>query len=417
LKTLVLLESDLSKAKYSLFLSALRDRGHSLSLKSRNAQGGHAANLLEFGERVYDNLLVLDDSATINGANGYNSLLEFVDAGGNVLSTVGENASTMMRKFASRMGIRLSEEGVKVESMSGSVDGVVRTAEWSMAANAAPFSDLNADALDAAPLLFDGVALSTKKSAHLAMSLLSARDVYAAKRNEDGSTLPPEKGIFEAGAAIALAAATQTRESARVTFVGSARMLSNALMAGASANGVVAERLSQWTFGERWLIKVKSLEHFSAADTTVTSPTRYRIADEISVIAKLVEYRADCDCEVPFTGATDVELELIRLDAFHREVMSECGEGAYCTTFTLPDTFGVFKVSVDYLRRGLGHATAVEVISVRPFFHNEYDRFLSIATPYYAASFSMIAGFVVFTLAFVFGRVQDGDRDKDEKVW
>jgi oligosaccharyltransferase complex subunit beta len=41
-------------------------------------------------------------------------------------------------------------------------------------------------------------------------------------------------------------------------------------------------------------------------------------------------------------------------------------------------------------------------VSVRPFKHNEYDRYLLTAFPYYASSFSAMAAFFVFSFFYLF---------------
>lgn len=40
-------------------------------------------------------------------------------------------------------------------------------------------------------------------------------------------------------------------------------------------------------------------------------------------------------------------------------------------------------------------------VPVRPFRHNEFERFLTAAYPYYAATASTMAAFFLFTLAFL----------------
>lgn len=73
--------------------------------------------------------------------------------------------------------------------------------------------------------------------------------------------------------------------------------------------------------------------------------------------------------------------------------------------FKLPDVYGVFKFRVNYDR--LGYTTVTEIeegVSVRPLWHNQYERFIVAAYPYYASAFSMLLGFVLFALVFLFSR-------------
>ncbi|CAN0025506.1 unnamed protein product, partial [Discosporangium mesarthrocarpum] len=41
-------------------------------------------------------------------------------------------------------------------------------------------------------------------------------------------------------------------------------------------------------------------------------------------------------------------------------------------------------------------------VSIRPFKHNEYERFILTAYPYYASMLSVMVGFLVFSTFFLF---------------
>ncbi|VDM82722.1 unnamed protein product [Strongylus vulgaris] len=45
-----------------------------------------------------------------------------------------------------------------------------------------------------------------------------------------------------------------------------------------------------------------------------------------------------------------------------------------------------------------------EVVSVRPLLHTQYERFIRSAYPYYASSFSMMVGVVLFSFVFLYYR-------------
>ena len=65
----------------------------------------------------------------------------------------------------------------------------------------------------------------------------------------------------------------------------------------------------------------------------------------------------------------------------------------------VPDVFGVFQLKVTYWRPGYGSLSLVEKVVVRPYRHDEFERFIPAAYPYYASSLSMMLG------SFVFGAV------------
>ncbi len=58
--------------------------------------------------------------------------------------------------------------------------------------------------------------------------------------------------------------------------------------------------------------------------------------------------------------------------------------GRFEAQIRLPDVYGVFTLKVNYKRSGLSYVLAEDQVSIRPFKHNEYPRYLTAAFPYYA---------------------------------
>ena len=69
--------------------------------------------------------------------------------------------------------------------------------------------------------------------------------------------------------------------------------------------------------------------------------------------------------------------------------------------FRIPDDYGVFQFKVDYVRKGLTRLYSTTQFSVRPLSHNQYERFIGSAYPYYASSFSMMFGVFLFSIVFL----------------
>ena len=101
----------------------------------------------------------------------------------------------------------------------------------------------------------------------------------------------------------------------------------------------------------------------------------------------------------PYAG-TDVQMEFVRIDPFVRTTLKKKG-GAFVAEFTIPDVYGVYQFKVDYVRTGLTRLYSTTQYSVRPLKHNQYERFIASAYPYYASSFSMMAGVFVFSIVFL----------------
>lgn len=79
-------------------------------------------------------------------------------------------------------------------------------------------------------------------------------------------------------------------------------------------------------------------------------------------------------------------------------------QGKFYTSFKIPDVYGVFKFVIDYRRNGLTHLELSQQVPVRHFKHNEFERFIVSAYPYYASAFSCMIGFLMFGFVFLYSR-------------
>jgi oligosaccharyltransferase complex subunit beta len=98
--------------------------------------------------------------------------------------------------------------------------------------------------------------------------------------------------------------------------------------------------------------------------------------------------------------ADDIQIAFTMLDPHVRQPLTHDGNGRYSLRFKVPDVYGVFKYVLDYSHRGYSYISLQQVVPVRPYKHDEYERFLLPAYPYYASVLSTMAAF--FLLGFVF---------------
>ena len=134
----------------------------------------------------------------------------------------------------------------------------------------------------------------------------------------------------------------------------------------------------------------------------------YRIKDYLTYSFDLFEFKNNQ--WVPFT-ADDVQLEFVMLDAYVRKTMTHDGKGRFSVTIQAPDAYGIFKFRVMYRRVGLSTITLNTQVSLRPYKHDEYERFILSAFPYYASSFSMMIGVFIITVLFL---VTDKKKKKEQ---
>ena len=234
-ETLVVVDDDYSKYRYSRFFKSLKRRGHRLSIK---AASDRSIKLLEFGESLYSNLILLSPSSAQIGDLKAKDVLSFIDRGNNVFIGVDDSYSTdFTKKIVDRCGIELHSATSKVvdhvhfdvmRSDDSLYHSVVALSMDETTVSDSVFGGLDASDIPSAPMLYSGIGLSVKKKAHLTQCLLSGHSATYSVDSAVGSG-PMDKAITASGSSLALAAALQTRSNARVTVIGSLRALSDEL--------------------------------------------------------------------------------------------------------------------------------------------------------------------------------------------
>jgi len=129
-------------------------------------------------------------------------------------------------------------------------------------------------------------------------------------------------------------------------------------------------------------------------------------APEFYTIREMVQFYIDVKEKVngewvPYQ-ATDMQVEFVRIDPFVRANMQVSKGGLIGAKFKIPDVYGVYQFKVNYHRLGLTRIATSTQVSVRPLRHNQYERFIPSAYPYYASAFSMMFGVFVFSFVFLY---------------
>lgn len=102
--------------------------------------------------------------------------------------------------------------------------------------------------------------------------------------------------------------------------------------------------------------------------------------------------------------AEDVQVQFYMMSPYVLKTLSTNQKGLYYTAFKVPDVYGVFQFKVEYQRLGYTSLSLSKQIPVRPFRHNEYERFITAAFPYYGSSFTMMAGFFIFSIVYLYNK-------------
>jgi oligosaccharyltransferase complex subunit beta len=242
----------------------------------------------------------------------------------------------------------------------------------------------------------------------------------------------PLKAVGEfpdsAGADTLLVTAFQARNNARLLFSGSLDMFSNAFFRATAGkqdnvnNELFCDDIAQWVFGDTGVLRFRDITHLKVDGTPpdvilhekerpdlpeslypdpelTRNSLVYRIKDEIAYTMVVEEYRRGA--WQPYR-ANDMQMEFVMLDPHVRKTMTCDDRGVFKAVFTAPDNYGIFKFRVLYRRVGYSVLHAETQVSIRPFKHNEYERFIFSAYPYYASAISAMTAFLVFSVSFLF---------------
>ena len=254
------------------------------------------------------------------------------------------------------------------------------------------------------PILYEGTGLIVDHENPLVMEILTgSSSAYSHNPDEPITEYP-----HATGKGTVLVAGLQARNNARVVFSGSLDMFSDkflmsaasswsGLKASKSGNEAFVKSLARWCFKLSGVLRVKGVNHHLVGEQG--PPTvAYTIKDDVVYSIDIEEYRNDQ--WMPFLGK-DVQMEFVRIDPFVRLTLTNNNNGHCQGKFRIPDVYGVYQFKVDYVRPGLSRLYSTTQFSVRPLRHDQYERFISSAYPYYASAFSMMAGVFLFSIVFL----------------
>lgn len=110
----------------------------------------------------------------------------------------------------------------------------------------------------------------------------------------------------------------------------------------------------------------------------------------------------------------DLQVEFVMLDPYIRRtltlVKSTDKSTRYTTTVKLPDRYGYFTLRVYYKRYGYTYVDNKELIVIRHLAHDEYDRFIPKAGPYYIAYSGLTLSLIVVCYLWLFQIPEDFDK-------
>ncbi|KAK0582406.1 hypothetical protein LWI29_025273 [Acer saccharum] len=406
-RVLVLLDDLAVKSSHSLFFDSLKSRGFELEFKLADDPN---IGLQRYGQYLYDALVLFCPSVErFGGSINVASIADFVDSGHDLIIAADTNASDLIREISTESGVDFDENAAAmVIDHTGYAVSNTDGDHTLIASDDLIKSDVILGSKNIeAPVLFQGIGHSVNPANTLVLQVLAASPSAYSANPQSKLSNPPSL----TGSAISLVSVIQARNNARIVVAGSLSMFSNRFFrsgvqkAGSSTkyqksgNQEFLTELSKWVFHERGHLKAVNVRHHKVGESD--EPAMYRISDDLDYAVEIYEWSGTS--WEPYV-ANDVQLQFYMMSPYVLKTLSTDKKGLYSTSFKVPDVYGVFQFKVEYQRLGYTSLSLSKQIPVRPFRHNEYERFLPAAYPYYGASFSMMAGFFIFTVVHLYSK-------------
>ncbi|WRX14828.1 Dolichyl-diphosphooligosaccharide--protein glycosyltransferase 48kDa subunit - like 2 [Theobroma cacao] len=403
-RVLVLLDDFAIKSSHSLYFNSLKSRGFDLDFKLADDP---KIALQRYGQYLYDALILFCPSIErFGGSIDLAAIINFVDSGHDLIIAADANASDLIREVATECGVEFDEDpsAMVIDHTSYAVSATEGD-HTLIAGDDFIKSDviLGSKKIDA-PVLFQGIGHSLNPSNSLVLKVLSASPAAYSANPKSKLSTPPSL----TGSAISFVSIVQARNNARILITGSLSMFSNGShvqKAGSptkhekSGNEQFLTELSKWVFHERGHLKAVNVKHHKVGETD--EPALYRINDDLEYSVEIYEWSGTS--WEPYV-ADDVQVQFYMMSPYVLKTLLNNKKGLYSISFKVPDVYGVFQFKVEYQKLGYTSLSLSKQIPVRPYRHNEYERFIPTAYPYYGAAFSMMAGFFIFSFVHLYSK-------------
>ncbi|KAG0623990.1 hypothetical protein M758_3G215800 [Ceratodon purpureus] len=404
-RVLVLVDDLAIKSSHSTYLQSLTDRGFELDIKL--ADDPNLA-LQSYGSYHYDALVLFAPKVeSLGGSLDTAAVMDFVDSGHDLILAADATTSEAIREIATECGADFDEfhKAVVIDHVKYAITKFGSDHSLIAADNLIDSSVILGSEGIKEPILYRGLGHTLNPTSELGIKVLSASPTaFSGKVDAEITDLP---NLI--GSSISLVSVVQARNNARIMISGSLELFSNKFFESSvqqfgsenkfekSGNQQFAVELTKWTFHERGHLKASNVHHHKIGETD--EPSMYRITDNARYSLEINEWNGK---EWQPYQADDVQLQFYMMSPYVLKTLSHDGKGLYFTEFQVPDVYGVFQFKVEHNRLGYTALNLAKQIPVRPFRHDEYERFIPAAFPYYGASFSTMIAFFLFGIVFLY---------------
>ena len=385
-EVLVLTDSSDIKTTHSAYFEALQSRGHKLTIRSFDSQG---LRLEKFDEYLYSTIILMCSSAEgkkyleLAAKVSVNEIIKFSDNGGSLIVFGDTDAAAAYRKLVSEFGVEFYEQGTRLYS---------EKQEKILIA-----SNLTAPSIIPAikePIFFSGLGVHYNKNSRLLTPLLGTNNKQIV-RNEFKKS--------EGNEAAVVAVAFQGRNNARAVITGSSDLCANSFTNDIKKGNLKAcVELTKWVMNEKGLIRYSGITHYKQGENREKGylEGEYTLNDDLYYSIDLEELKNGKWQQFKTNKAY---LEFVMLEPKIRKYL-EFKDGSLVAKFKAPDVHGVYQFKVFLYEPGYSWIETATKVTVRPYKHNQIERFLLCAYPYYASVFASMGGFLVFSFYFLYNK-------------
>ena len=411
-KTLVLLDDWHNVEINSIFWSQITDMGYEIDFKMANDKD---IKLTNYGEYNYDNIIFFAPTYIESGKNDItiDNLLKYIDDGHDLMIFGSSDASKFMRELVNEFGVDFDDYNSEVKDSlylhpDSGVKGInqqllnLHDEEIIISKNV-----ININNIFSKPngyILYRGIGMDLDPQNKYIFPILSGD-----KNSYSVSKLTGE--VYSNGEHIKLVNGYQARNNKRIVVLGSTDICSDKfyyLSMNAenksmleSPNAVFCQDILNWNFQRTGVLKYENVRHNNNLGKTLDT---YRIKDYLEYYIDILEYDYKTDSWKNYES-DDVQLSFIMMNPYYINQMRRFyNKPTYYAKFRAPEKHGVFKFIVDYHRTGYSYIFSSTKIPLRPFYHNEFPRFIPCAYPYYLSVFVILGAFILFSILFLYGK-------------
>lgn len=408
---------------YSTFISNLVSSGHGITIKSYNRYSQEQdLQLFLYDEPLYSNIIIFDihtsDERPSFPASYVPQITSFIDRGGNLMAffdtldsedvNIGENKG-MHRLTKECAGITILPQNTRLFDISTeSFKKHTKLFSTNCLKSDAVFSQ---GACANKGVLYHGVGFSNSApNNELILPILTACHTCVSVNNDIKSKSPILFGNYissSTGEEIGLVMSMQGRNGARATFSSDGKLCSDNTIASNDGNLKFCKDVFLWSFQQKGLLKITDISHEKINNSQAMieqydETLNYTVEDIVKFSAKVYKYNSN---KWENYDLEDIQLEFTMLDPYIRAYLKKDAAdpqgSTFSTTFKIPDVWGVYKFVINHKKTGYNTISYESITTVRNFRHDQNERFVISAIPYYSAFIVTLISFCYFILLFI----------------